>query len=153
MNPDNYRQRIYTHYVTSRPEPYAPETIGGLKPRAAYLRRLVARHFPEDRQASILELGCGHGALLHFAQEAGYTRISGVDGSPQQVAAARRLGIAGVSEGDLFDTLAGLKEASQDCIITFDVIEHFTREELIPLVDGIVRALKPGVSATVIKVR
>ena len=144
MNHDSYRQRIYNSYVHSRAEPLAPEAMAGLKPRAAYLRRLVARHFPQDHQASILELGCGYGALLHFAREAGYTQVSGVDGSPQQVAAARRLGIAGVSEGDLFDTLASLEDASCDCIVTFDVIEHFTREELIPLVDGVFRALKLG---------
>jgi SAM-dependent methyltransferase len=29
-------------------------------------------------------------------------------------------------------------------MITFDVIEHFTREELIPLVDEVYRVLKPG---------
>jgi SAM-dependent methyltransferase len=67
-----------------------------------------------------------------------------VDRSPEQVAEARRLGIDGVREGDLVETLAELPEGSQQTIIAFDVIEHFTREELLPFVDAVHRALAPG---------
>lgn len=137
-----YRERIYNNYVQARSTPLAPDTTAGLKPRAPYLRRTIERHFPKDRNASILDLGCGYGAVLYFAREAGYTCIWGIDGSPQQVAAALKLGIASVEEGDLMTTLAGIGDSSQDCIVTFDVLEHFTREELIPLVDEVLRVLK-----------
>ena len=106
MTTDTYRSRIYANYVQSRTQVLAPPTLAELASRAPYLRRLVRAHFPADRQAAVLDLGCGHGALLHFAREAGYTDLRGVDGSPQQVAAARRLGIEGVAEGDLRDALA-----------------------------------------------
>lgn len=139
-----YRDRIYNNYVHARHQALAPDSVVGLAPRAAYLRRLVRRHFPQDHNARILDLGCGHGAILHFAREAGYTDIRGVDGSPEQVAAARKLGIAGVEEGNIHDMLASVTDASIDVIITFDVIEHFTRDELIPLVDSIYRVLKSG---------
>jgi 2-polyprenyl-3-methyl-5-hydroxy-6-metoxy-1,4-benzoquinol methylase len=139
-----YRSRIYDNYIQSRITPLAPENAAGLKPRAPYLRRLIVRHFPKDRDSSILDLGCGYGAILYFAHEAGYNNIWGIDGSSQQIAAARKLGIEDVEEGKLVDTLANLEDSSQDCIITFDVIEHFTREELIPLVDEIFRVLKPN---------
>lgn len=139
-----YRTRIYNNYVNARQVPLAPESVAGLRPRAPYLRQLVSRHFPADRQAAILDLGCGHGAILYFAQQAGYAKARGVDGSPEQVAAARRLGIEGVEEGDLLQTLAGLPDESQDCIVTFDVIEHFTRDELVGVVDAVRRVLRPG---------
>ena len=144
MTTETYRTRIYTHYVQARTQALAPETLAGLAPRAPSLRRLVREHFPADRHAAVLDLGCGHGALLHFAREAGYTNLRGVDGSPQQVAAARRLGIEGVAEGDLRDTLAALADASLDVVVAFDVIEHFTRDELLPFVDQVHRVLKPG---------
>lgn len=144
MTIDTYRTRIYTHYVKSRTQALAPETLAGLAPRAPSLRRLVRAHFPADRQAAVLDLGCGHGALLHFAREAGYTNLCGVDGSPQQVEAAQRLGIEGVLEGDLRDYLASQADASLDVVVAFDVIEHFTREELLPFVDEVHRVLKPG---------
>ena len=141
---DNYRTRIYNNYVNARTTALAPQSLDGLKPRAPYLKRLIQRYFPTDHQATVTDLGCGHGAIVHFARLAGYANTRGVDGSPEQVAAARQLGIDGVVEGDLLDTLAKLPDASQDCIVTFDVIEHFTRDELIGLVDEVRRVLKSG---------
>lgn len=139
-----YRARIYGRYVEAATSSLAPDTVAGLAPRQAYLSRLIAEHFPADRRAAILELGCGHGALLHFARAAGYARMEGVDGSPSQVAAARRLGIAGVREGDLRAALAAATPESLDAIVAFDVIEHFDKNELIEVTDGVQRALKPG---------
>ena len=144
MTTDTYRTRIYSHYVQSRTQSLAPDTLAGLTPRAPYLRRLVRAHFPPDRQAAVLDLGCGHGALLHFAREAGYTVLRGVDGSSQQLEAARRLGIVEVEEGDLSDSLAEQADASLDVVVAFDAIEHFTRDELLPFVDQVHRVLKPG---------
>jgi len=92
----------------------------------------------------VLDLGCGHGALIYFARRAGYTNTRGVDGSPEQVAAARRLGIEGVEEGDLLATLASQADGSLDVVVAFDVIEHFTRDELLGFVDQVQRVLRPG---------
>ena len=139
-----YRQRIYQHYVSSRADELAPATLDGLRPRLPYLRRLVRNYCPPDRQCSILEIGCGHGALLYALHEAGYLNVRGVDGSPQQAEAAMRLGIPGVEQGDLMQTLRETPDDSLDVVIAFDVIEHFTKAELIPLVDDVRRVLKPG---------
>lgn len=144
MTTETYRTRIYNHYVQARAEPLAPPTLAGLAPRAPSLRRLVREQFPDDRDAAVLDLGCGHGALLHFAREAGYTNLRGVDGSPEQVAAARRLGIEGVEGGDVLDALAAQANASLDLVIAFDVIEHFSRDELLLFVDHVHRVLRLG---------
>jgi len=140
----DYRQRIYDAYVLARDAPLAPETLAGLKPRIPYLKQLVRKHFPRDKDARILELGCGHGALLHVLAQAGFVHTNGVDTSPEQVAAAQRLGINGVEQGDLMTKLRATGDASLDVVVAFDVIEHFTRDELIPLVDEVRRVLKPG---------
>lgn len=139
----DYRTRIYEHYVSSG-QSDAPESIDGLQGRAAFARDMIAEHFPPDRGATILDIGCGYGAILYSARQAGYQRLMGVDVSAEQVDAARRLGIEGVVQGDLLATLAGLPEASQDVVIAFDVIEHLTREDLIPVVDAVNRVLKSG---------
>jgi len=140
----DYRARIYDHYVHARTTSLAPATLSGFTSQEPYLLKVIREHFPRDRDADILDLGCGHGVLIYFARRAGYSRIVGVDRSPEQVAEARRLEIDGVREGDLMATLEELPDASQDAIIAFDVIEHFTREELLPLVDEVRRVLKPG---------
>jgi SAM-dependent methyltransferase len=139
-----YRDRIYSNYVNARIMPLAPSTLEGLKPRAPYLTKLIRTHFPTDRRSAILDLGCGHGALIHFVRCEGYTNIRGVDGSPEQVSAARWLGIEGVEEGNLLAALAAQAGESLDVVVAFDVIEHFTRDELMGFVDQVQRVLRLG---------
>lgn len=138
------KARIYSRYVTARNERIVPERLEGLASRAPYLKRLIRRWFPTDRAASILELGCGHGALIHFAGELGYHNIRGVDASGEQIAEAERLGVPGVAQGDLLETLSACKTDSTDLVIAFDVIEHFRKDELLELADNVFRVLKPG---------
>ncbi|MBN1548320.1 MAG: class I SAM-dependent methyltransferase [Syntrophaceae bacterium] len=141
---NNYRARIYNAYDTGRQQNLSPDSLAGLKPRLPMLQKLVRQHFLLDVDASILDLGCGHGALIHVARQMGYRNIRGVDGSPEQVAAARRLKIDGVSQGDVLEVLSRQPDCSLDCIVAFDLIEHFTKNELIGLVDEVHRVLKPG---------
>jgi SAM-dependent methyltransferase len=141
---NNYRTRIYNAYVTGRHEELAPATLEGLKPRLPYLKKLVQRHFPPDINASIMDLGCGHGALIHVARQIGYCHIRGVDRSPEQVVAAKALGIDDVQHGDAMDALGKEDECSLDCVVFFDLLEHFSKAELIPLVDLVYRVLKPA---------
>jgi len=139
-----YRDRIYNQYVNARPKSIAPETLDGLKQRAPYINKLIKEHFPAERNVSILDLGCGHGAVVHFAHQNGYENIKGIDYSGEQVAEAKRLGIEGVKQGDLMETLQSLPDSSQDVIIAFDVVEHFTKDELVPFVDDVYRVLRKG---------
>lgn len=139
-----YRSRIYVRYVEAASAKLAPATLDGLAPRRAALTRLIADHFPPQKDATILEIGCGHGALLYFAREAGYANLQGVDGSPSQVDAARRLGVHEVRSGELLPTLYGMPPASQDAVVAYDVIEHLTKDELIDVADEVLRVLKPG---------
>jgi len=139
-----YRRRIYDHYVDAWDDAASPRDIAGLAPRAPALRQLVAHHFPAERDVNVLDLGCGHGALLYFAREAGYHRLRGIDVSPQQVEVARNIGVEGVEQGDLMAMLLSLPPASQDVVVAFDVIEHFTKDELVEFVDAVHRVLKHG---------
>jgi len=140
----SYRDRIYKNYVHARQQPLAPQTLKGLKLRKPYLTKMIQAHFPTDRNAPILDLGCGHGALIYYARQQGYNNITGVDHSPEQVAEAKRLGIRWVEQADLMDKLKSLSNATQDLIITFDVIEHFNKEELLEFIDNVYRVLKSG---------
>jgi 2-polyprenyl-3-methyl-5-hydroxy-6-metoxy-1,4-benzoquinol methylase len=137
------RERVYRHYVEAASSP-APPSIADLSSRRPSLDRLIRRHFPPARDAKILDIGCGHGALLHFAREAGYTDVTGVDASPSQIEAARRLGIEGVRQAELLPALGELPADVLDAVVAFDVIEHLTKEELIEVTDEVVRVLRPG---------
>ena len=139
-----YRQRIYQHYLEAGAVSPATEKLAEFQQRASYLQKLIREHFPADRETIILDLGCGAGAMEYFARRQGYGRIMGVDRSPQQVAAARSLGLAGVKEGDLAATLESLASESHGLVIAFDVLEHFAKDELLALVDQVARVLKTG---------
>ncbi|MBK20656.1 MAG: methyltransferase [Rhodospirillaceae bacterium] len=140
-----FRKRIYDRYLTagSADIPFEnPDAApGGL---LDMLRSVVQKHFPSDKDSTILDLGCGAGLLVHCATQAGYTNVSGVDISQQQVEAAERLGIKNIRQGDAMEALTALEPASHDAIVSFDILEHMTRQELVVLIDGVHAALKPG---------
>lgn len=140
----DFRERIYCRYVEARSDNIVPASVEKLRPRAAYLNNIIRSHFPADRQSVIVDLGCGHGAFVYFIRRAGYQHVSGIDRSRQQVDEAQRLGIEGVREGDLLATLKGLSRDSVDVIIGFDVIEHFTKDELLQFVDEVNKVLRKG---------
>jgi SAM-dependent methyltransferase len=139
-----YRQRLYQHYGAAGTPGLANEELDRLGPRAAHLQNLIRRHFPPNRDAAILDLGCGHGALLHFARQAGYHNTVGIDCSAPQVAEAGRRGLTGIIEGDVLQVLQSLGPESQDVVIAFDIIEHFTKDELLSCLDQVCRVLKTG---------
>lgn len=142
--PPDVRARLLARYVTTHASVSAAAAAGGLARRKAYLERLVRDHFPPARDAAILDLGCGHGALVWAARNLGYANVTGVDASPEQVAASRALGIEGVRHGDLRATLDAVAPASLDAIVLFDLFHYFGKPEQMAIADSVHRALKPG---------
>jgi SAM-dependent methyltransferase len=142
--PADYRQRLLARYVSTHASVGDAAAAAGLERRRAYLDALVQRHFPADRGAAVLDLGCGHGAILWAARRAGYTNLTGIDASPEQVAAAKRLGIEGVRQQDLREGLAALPPQSLDVVVLFDLFHYFDRAEQVAIIDAVRRVLKPG---------
>jgi SAM-dependent methyltransferase len=140
----DYRSRIYQYYLKPSLNTITPESIGSLVSRSHQIKKIIRDHFPEDRNASILDLGCGRGAFIHFIREARYIDVSGIDRSPQQVEAANRLGVNDVLEGDIVETLRSLPKQSKYVIIIFDVLEQFTKDEMLDFVDEVYRVLRNG---------
>ena len=145
MPDPDLRARLYASYAETGAAA-VPQARPEDAPRGQIdmLRAVIARHFPPSHDARIIEFGCGAGLLIHFARAAGYCDITGVDVAPGQVAAAARLGIGGVHQGELLAALEALDDGSLDAAITFDVLEHLTEPEMLGLVDGVHRALRPG---------
>jgi SAM-dependent methyltransferase len=135
----DYRDRVYARYRAAGAAG-GEASAGGL----AFLDRVVARHFPPSHDAVILEPGCGAGYLIRAARAAGYRNVSGIDASPDQVAEAARLGIAGVGLGDARERIAALAPQSLDAVVAFDLLEHMTKDEAVAMADSVCRALKPG---------
>ena len=85
----------------------------------------------------ILDLGCGDGALTLQLAALG-ARVTGIDGSPEQVAAARAAGLdARVLDGQALDF-----EAEFDAVFSNAALHWMTEPDKV--IAGVRRALKPG---------
>lgn len=141
---DDYRSRIYSSYITAHSELAWHETVADLGRRGHELKNLIRKHFLPDKETSIIDLGCGHGAIMHFAREMGYKNINGVDRSQEQTDLATRLGIDSVVKADLMDWLEKSSEQTYDMVISFDIVEHFTKTEFVNFANQVNSILKPG---------
>ena len=114
-----------------------------LKEKLDWDQRIYADEFlhllPEDRSASILDLGAGYGSLCHWLQQKGFDNVRAIDTSSEQVQRAKELGIP-VEQCDVHTALDG--EEGYDIIFAIDFIEHFDKEELVELLKKIIGRLK-----------
>jgi len=97
---------------------------------------------PREREAKIVDLGCGGGNLLYYFGQRGYENITGIDISEEQVQRAREVG-AEVIQGDVLGFLRGHKN-QYDLLIALDLIEHFQKEKALEFLKGCYRAAKEG---------
>ena len=138
----DWRQRFLARYVSTHAA--VSDAAGNLDRRWPFLEKLVREHFPADRDAKIIDLGCGHGAIVWAARKLGYRNIEGVDASPEQVAMAAQLKIDGVRQGDLMATLRSTPADSLDAVVLFDLYHYFDPATQLRLADEVRRVLKPG---------
>jgi SAM-dependent methyltransferase len=99
---------------------------------------------PENKNAKILDIGCGDGKFLFFLQQNGYADIEGLELSEQQAEEARKHIKCPVHVVD--DTLAFLREHSStyQTITTNDVLEHVPKRETVSFLMAVLEALRPG---------
>ena len=141
----NYRKKYYDEYVTIHIQPKEGAfTKEDYENWASGTLTHVSKWLPNDRTVPILDIGCGSGKLLFMFQGLGYENLTGVDLSPEQIQHARlHIDQALIVQGDVRDFLKDSIE-KYGLICALDVIEHFRKEEIIPLLELIYEALKPG---------
>jgi len=96
---------------------------------------------PENKDARILDIGCGAGHFLYFLKKTGYRNYQGIDISAQQVEVCRAKVTPQVEVADAFQFLDGSKQA-YDLIVAHDVLEHISKDKALLFVKNIFAALK-----------
>jgi 2-polyprenyl-3-methyl-5-hydroxy-6-metoxy-1,4-benzoquinol methylase len=140
----DYKQRFFARYVSTHTAHRDGETtLAQFRGRAAYFQQRWRSLFPADRDAQIVDVGCGNGSLVWWLQSIGYRAAGGIDVSAEQVADAHRLGVKNIAQGDLLPFLAD-KAGCYDAIVMRDVLEHFTKTEILDILDHCFAALKSG---------
>jgi 2-polyprenyl-3-methyl-5-hydroxy-6-metoxy-1,4-benzoquinol methylase len=139
---NNYREIIYARYTSQYMTEYLVFDQSRYDREAVSLQKRLEKWLPADKTANILDVACGAGQFLYFLNKKGYINVAGVDVSPEQVEISRKV----CSNVVLTDALVYLTEHKNtfDLITGFDVIEHFQKSELFPMLDALHGALKPG---------
>lgn len=142
--PASHLDRIYASYADARPHHPPPASADDLiRGKEVVFRKVFRPLLPAQKDASILDLGCGYGELLYFLQREGYTNTRGIDLDAQQVAVGSSLGVRNMEYGDSRNLLAEADHAF-DFVSAIDVLEHIPKSQVLDFLDLIHRALRPG---------
>jgi len=137
----DYRERIYARYGTNFQNTGERFDKAKSKQWGKAYRHYLRGWLPIDREAKIVELGCGGGRLLHFLKEEGYKQLIGVDISPDQVLLSKQV-VPNVVQSDVL-TFLDNQWGRFDLVIGLDIIEHFHKPEVLRFLDLCFAALKP----------
>lgn len=123
--------------------PATGDAVPHLKRREPYLSDLIRRHVPRDKNAAILDLGCGQGDLMQLLRVHGYRNVAGIDLDPHRVEVCRGLNLEARC-ADLLTVLDETPANSIDCVICFDVLEHLRLDDLVQCAHRVHQVLKPA---------
>lgn len=139
----DFREKLYQKYSSTFKEhisKFDEKTVAGVLSKYRHQYLPILNEFKKD--VKILELGCGRGIFLKFLIDSGYKNVSGVDVSKEQINIAKMQNL-NVEEINVFDFLKN-KTEKFDIIFAIDLIEHFHKDELLLLFEGIFNHLNDG---------
>ena len=122
---------------------------GHMRDRARYQRAAAALRYrlrgwlPTDRNARILDLGCGTGELLFFLEQLGFRDLHGVDLCQEELQEARVFTRAQLTCAHILDYLRQVNGAFK-CIIGLNILEHLSKDEVLQVFQEVSRVLLPG---------
>ncbi|MGD9850237.1 MAG: class I SAM-dependent methyltransferase [Nitrospirales bacterium] len=140
----HFKEELYAQYFKSHILPRkGPLSIEQLNKKLKVFDLHFGSFLPKNCNAKIIDAGCGNGSLVYWLHKKGYVHACGVDGSADQIAEGKGLGINNLESIDLVGHLSEQVETF-DVIFLRDVVEHFRKEEVLPLLKLCHSALKPG---------
>ncbi|NIO21039.1 MAG: methyltransferase domain-containing protein [Candidatus Aenigmarchaeota archaeon] len=138
----NYRDLLYRKYVSTHTRNlYGNLRLDDIVRQFSDWDWYFRKFLPRQNDAQILDIGCGFGGFVYFLQQNGYLNAQGIDVSEEQIALGKQMGIGNIDQGDIFEFLSD-KEEVFDIIFARDVIEHFSRDEVIELLLSVYKSLK-----------
>lgn len=138
-----YREQLYTNYTSTQENRGGQDQTQLFNQQVFYFTKEIVPFITCAKQGNIVDIGCGNGSMVKALQNAGFTNMQGIDLSAEQVEAATKLGVKNIVCNTAEEFLKD-KDNSFDAILAIDVIEHFTKDELVKVLAMIRKALKPG---------
>lgn len=99
----------------------------------------IGQFLPANKEATIVDVGCGAGILLEWLEAKGYRKAVGVDPDRGQVEFCRKLGMRAEQ---VVNTAEWLREQSGiDLLIMKDILEHIPADQVTDILTSSVAAL------------
>jgi 2-polyprenyl-3-methyl-5-hydroxy-6-metoxy-1,4-benzoquinol methylase len=123
-----------------------PASLEQLDLRRAFAqyRRDFTRYLPADREAVILDFGCGWGGLLAYLARSGYVNCSGADVDPRCVEFCKQHVTRSVVHAPDARGFLAERPATYEAILMRHVIYYLPSEDLTAFLRAAYGALKPG---------
>lgn len=139
---ENYKDRLYTDYVSTHIIPRKGEvTLDEFKWRSIVYQKQFGKFLPKDKNAKIIDLGSGNGSVIWWLQQNNYANTEGIDISAEQVETGKKLGVQNINQADIKKFLQN-KKNFYNVIFARDVIEHFTKEDIVEILSFCYESLK-----------
>ncbi len=134
------KKRLFENYHSYYKNGNAPD----FKKRYVYLDDDYAKLLPRDKDAAIIDVGCGMGHFLSYLQSKGYRNIKGIDICGEQVEWCEKNVCEKVEKVDDLLTFFLNSGAAFDLIIMNDLIEHLAKDEMVDILSAARKSLKPA---------
>jgi 2-polyprenyl-3-methyl-5-hydroxy-6-metoxy-1,4-benzoquinol methylase len=108
-----------------------------------YGRRLVP-WLPADKSTPCIDLACGCGEWLYSMAALGYTNLSGVDLSSEELDEARYFVRARLDNSDVLEFLKDQADGSFGFVSALNFLEHIPKDRLPEMLRQVRRVLRPG---------
>ncbi|MBK7231842.1 MAG: class I SAM-dependent methyltransferase [Saprospiraceae bacterium] len=140
-----YRKTLYQNYYTTQSGKQNPNNLSKLfhEEKWRFKIEIIPLLQGLAKNAKIIDLGCGSGSLLKALDENGFTQVFGIDISPEQIQVAKTMGVHNIKCMDIQSFFEEDKN-KYDLILGMDIIEHFTKNELVDLLQKIKNKLNFG---------
>ncbi len=143
----DYRNKFYSKYISSHTAClYSKPTLKEIKKQFPIWQKYFGKFLPENKDAKIIELGCGSGGFIYWFKQIGYQVAEGVDISIEQVEIAKKLGIKNIYQADiknfLNNSITNNSITKYDVVIMRDILEHFTKDEILDILELVYKSLK-----------
>lgn len=109
-----------------------------------FLRTIITRFFPIEKNLPILEIGCGSGELLLEAKKLGYSKIDGIEISEEMIKNADSSIKQNIKKTNLLKFLKLQSPNKYKAIIAKDILEHFSKKELLYILKRAHHCLMPN---------
>jgi len=103
----------------------------------------LANYLPADRDAKILDIGCGWGQFLSWLKQKNYRNLEGIDMGSDQIEHCRSIGL---NTSQVADSIVYLRERIEtfDLVSLHHVIEHLPPANGLELLRAMRDSLRPG---------